>query len=63
MANGNSFFSFLAGMTAGAAIAILTCTERGHEFLHEIEEKGARYFKSSNGFEEDLEEEEKEEEL
>ncbi len=39
MANGSSLFSFVSGMIAGAAIAILTCTERGHEFMRDIEKK------------------------
>lgn len=39
MANGGSFFSFVSGMVAGAAIAILTCTERGHEFMRDLEKK------------------------
>lgn len=39
MANGSSLFSFVSGMIAGAAIAILTCTERGHEFVHDLEKK------------------------
>lgn len=55
MASGNSFFSFVAGMVAGAAIALITCTERGHEFMHDLEKKGSDLFNSGkNGEDEDL---------
>jgi len=41
MASGNSFFSFMAGLTVGAAIALLTCTERGHELMQDLKKKGS----------------------
>lgn len=43
MANGGSLFSFVSGMVAGAAIAILTCTERGHEFMRDMEKKCSKF--------------------
>lgn len=46
MANGGSFFSFVSGMVAGAAIAILTCTERGHEFMRDVEKKCSKLYDS-----------------
>ena len=52
MANGSSFFSFVSGMIAGAAIAILTCTERGHEFVHDLEKK---FSKLRDSVKEDIE--------
>ena len=30
-------------MVAGAAIAILTCTERGHEFMRDMEKKCSKF--------------------
>lgn len=40
----NSFFGFAAGVVTGAAIAILAFTERGHEFMADIQKKGEQLF-------------------
>lgn len=62
MANGGSFFSFVAGMAAGAALAILTCTERGHEFARDIEKKCSKFCDNAKkDFEEDFMDGEEEE--
>lgn len=44
MGKGNSLFGFAAGMVAGAALAILAFTERGHEFMADVQKKGERLF-------------------
>jgi len=55
MASGNSLLSFVAGMVAGAAIALVTCTERGHEFMQDLEKKGSDLFnKCKDGEDEDI---------
>jgi len=55
MASGNSFFSFMAGMVAGAAIALLTCTERGHELMQDLQKKSTDFLNSdTDGEDEDI---------
>ena len=44
MANGNSFFAFLAGAVTGAALLILANTEKGEEVVSDIKEKGSEAF-------------------
>lgn len=71
MANGNSFFGFAAGLVAGAALAILAFTERGHEFVNDVQKKGEKFFDDAkrkmggeadvDGFDEEFDEEEAEE--
>lgn len=56
MASDHSFFSFMAGMAAGATIALLTCTERGHEVLQELKAKGSDFFKSTKDGEDEFDE-------
>lgn len=53
MSKGNSL-SFLTGMVAGAVIAVLAFTERGHEFMHEVQKKGEKFFdKATRSMEDD----------
>ena len=44
MANGNSFFAFLAGAVTGAALLLLANTEKGEEVVNDIKEKGSEAF-------------------
>lgn len=44
MANGNSFFAFLAGAVTGAALLLLANTEKGEEVVKDIKEKGSEAF-------------------
>ena len=44
MANGNSFFAFLAGAVTGAALLLLAKTEKGEEVVKDIKEKGSEAF-------------------
>ena len=44
MANGNSFFAFLAGAVTGAALLLLANTEKGEEIVDDIKEKGSEAF-------------------
>ena len=44
MANGNSFFAFLAGAVTGAALLLLASTETGEEVVDDIKEKGTEAF-------------------
>ena len=44
MANGNSFFAFLAGAVTGAALLLLANTEKGEEVVDDIKEKGSEAF-------------------
>ena len=44
MANGNSFFAFLAGAVTGAALLILARSEKGEEIVDDIKEKGSEAF-------------------
>ena len=44
MANGNSFFAFLAGAVTGAALLILANTAKGEEVVSDIKEKGSEAF-------------------
>lgn len=46
MANGNSFFAFLAGIAAGAALVILANTEKGEEMVEDLKEKGSEAFEN-----------------
>lgn len=39
MANGSSFFTFLAGAAVGAAVAILATTEKGERVVEQIKNK------------------------
>ena len=41
MANGNSFFAFLAGAVTGAALLLLANTEKGEEVVEDIKDKGS----------------------
>ncbi|MCQ2182278.1 MAG: YtxH domain-containing protein [Bacteroidales bacterium] len=55
MASGNSFCSFVTGMVFGAAIALLTCTERGHELVQEFQKKSSDFLNSdTDGEDEDV---------
>ena len=47
MANGNSFFAFVAGAITGAALLLLANTEKGEEVVEDLKEKGSEAF--SNG--------------
>lgn len=40
MANANTFFAFMAGALTGAAIAILTTTDKGERVLEKVKNKG-----------------------
>ena len=44
MANGNSFFTFLAGTVTGAALLLLANTEKGEKVVNDIKEKGSEAF-------------------
>jgi hypothetical protein len=44
MANGNSFFAFVAGALTGAALLFLAKTEKGEEVVNDIKEKGSEAF-------------------
>ncbi|NLZ19648.1 MAG: YtxH domain-containing protein [Bacteroidales bacterium] len=44
MANGNSFFAFLAGALTGAVLLHLARTEKGEEVIEDIKEKGSEAF-------------------
>ena len=44
MANGNSFFAFVAGALTGAALLFLAKTEKGEEVVKDIKEKGSEAF-------------------
>ena len=44
MANGNSFFAFLAGALTGAAVLLLANTEKGEEIVNDIKEKGSEAY-------------------
>lgn len=44
MANGNSFFAFVAGALTGAALLFLAKTEKGEEVVKDIKEKGSEVF-------------------
>ena len=44
MANGNSFFAFVAGAITGAALLILANTEKGEEVVNDLKEKGSEAF-------------------
>lgn len=67
----NSFFGFAAGVVTGAAIAILAFTERGHEFMADLQKKGEQLFDEAkrkmatgadiDGFEGEFDEEDSEE--
>lgn len=46
MANGSSFFAFLAGIATGAAIAILAKSEKGEEIIEDLKEKGTEAFEN-----------------
>lgn len=46
MANGSSFFAFLAGIATGAALVILANTEKGEEVLEDLKEKGTEAFEN-----------------
>lgn len=40
MANGSSFFTFLAGAAVGAAVAIFLTTDKGERVMEQIKNKG-----------------------
>lgn len=40
MANGNAFFAFVAGALTGAAIAILSTTDKGERVVEKAKNKG-----------------------
>lgn len=40
MAKGNAFFTFLAGVATGVAIAVFAKTEKGERVVEEIKNKG-----------------------
>ena len=44
MANGNSFFAFIAGAITGAALLLLANTEKGEEVVEDLKEKGSEAF-------------------
>ena len=44
MANGNSFFAFLAGAVTGVALLLLANTEKGEEVVKDIKKKGSEAF-------------------
>lgn len=44
MGKGNSLFGFAVGVVAGAALAVLAFTERGHEFMADVQKKGEKFF-------------------
>lgn len=44
MANGNSFFAFVAGAITGVALLLLANTEKGEEVVNDIKEKGSEAF-------------------
>ena len=46
MANGNSFFTFLAGAVTGAALLLLANTEKGEKVINDIKEKGSEAFEN-----------------
>lgn len=46
MANGSSFFAFLAGIATGAALVILANTEKGEEVIEDLKEKGSEVFEN-----------------
>lgn len=46
MANGSSFFAFLAGIATGAALVILANTEKGEEVIEDLREKGSEAFEN-----------------
>ena len=46
MANGSSFFAFLAGIATGAAIAILAKSEKGEEIIEDLKEKGTEAYEN-----------------
>ena len=46
MANGSSFFAFLAGIATGAALVVLANTEKGAEVVDDLKEKGAEAFEN-----------------
>ncbi|MCR4824919.1 MAG: YtxH domain-containing protein [Bacteroidales bacterium] len=46
MANGNSFFAFLAGIATGAVLLHLARTEKGEEIVDDLKEKGTEAFEN-----------------
>ena len=46
MANGNSLFTFIAGVATGVGLYILSKTEKGEEVVETIKQKGSEAFEN-----------------